>query len=362
MRQTAAFFGAAPMSSASYAYGDSMQCGPPIACRIEQPIQQQIVHVQAMAPVVRTVAVQQLQPVVQAIIEDVPVTEYRHVKQTVQSPVTRIEYIQQAAMEMRPVTEQRTVNVPTVDYQTVTEYKTVQKQVGRWVTNNCPTGRVNSWQYDNRPNAAGAFNRASYDLRNAFTPTTKAVRQFIPQTMTCTVPCSKRVAVNGMKQVTYNISRMVPTPTTRTVAVNKVTYEPTEITVMQPVQVVKRMQTGTRVSYAPVGSGSATAGGSNGTQLGLQPTPDANSKAKPRTAKADEELEDGFNTKQDKRSSSTYESDRDGYSMTRPSQMSNSPSVIRVSQWVAARTPLPSPSTPQPSGKSAAISIADSTR
>jgi hypothetical protein len=379
MRQSASAYGAAPMMSASYAYGDSVQCGAPVACHIEQPVQMQVVHVQQAAPVVQTVAVQQLRPVIQPVMEDVRVTEFQPVRQTVSKPVMKTVYVDQMVTEMRPVSEQKTVNVATVDYQTVTEYKTVQKQVGYWVTKNVPTGRVNSWQYDNRQNAAGFMNRASYDMRNAFTPTHNQVRQFCPQTMTCTVPCSKKVAVPGMKQVTYNITRMEPTQTTRKVAVNQMSYETAEVTVMRPVQVVRTMQTGTRVSYAPVGS--TTIGSvppaAGGTAIGLQPTADPSASAKrptpPRTAEQEQNMNPDNININNKRGASLQPSDPLGQQMSASTFTATStatetsasakkfsaPSIVRVSQWVA-RTPASS--APLPGGKSAAISIADSTR
>ena len=358
MRQTAAAFGAAPMMTASYAYNDGYQSGPPVACQIEQPVQ--VVHV----PVVQTVAVQRLQQVVQPVIQDVAVTEYHPVKQTVSKPVVRTEYVDQAVTEMRPVTEQKVVNVATVDYQNVTEYKQVQKQVGYWVTKNCPTGKVPSWQYDNRPNVAGFMNRASYDMRNAFTPMYRQTREFVPQTMTCTVPYSKQVAVPGMKQVTYNVTRLEPTQTTRKVAVNKVVYEPTEITVMKPVQVVKQMHVGTRVSYAPIGGTAiGSAPSTNGAPaVGLQPTPDQKA-SRPKAPRSAEKSNDLDADEINKRTGASMRS-----SDPTPVQLSEStvsarkvstPSVVRVNQWVA-RTPASR--IPQSGGKSAAISIADSTR
>ena len=358
MRQTAAAFGAAPMMTASYAYNDGYQSGPPVACQIEQPVQ--VVHV----PVVQTVAVQRLQQVVQPVIQDVAVTEYHPVKQTVSKPVVRTEYVDQAVTEMRPVTEQKVVNVATVDYQNVTEYKQVQKQVGYWVTKNCPTGKVPSWQYDNRPNVAGFMNRASYDMRNAFTPMYRQTREFVPQTMTCTVPYSKQVAVPGMKQVTYNVTRLEPTQTTRKVAVNKVVYEPTEITVMKPVQVVKQMHVGTRVSYAPIGGTAiGSAPSTNGAPaVGLQPTPDQKA-SRPKAPRSAEKSNDLDADEINKRTGASMRS-----SDPTPVQLSEStvsarkvstPSVVRVNQWVA-RTPASR--IPQSGGKSAAMSIADSTR
>lgn len=362
MRQSASAFGAAPISTASYAYSDGIQSGPAM-CQIEQPVAMvQTVHV----PVVQTVAVQQLQPVIQPVMQDVAVTEYHPVKQTVNRPVVKTEWVDQAVTEMVPVTEQRTANVATVDYQNVTEYKQVQKQAGYWVTKNCPTGKVPSWQYDNRQNFAGMMNRAGYEMRTAFTPMYRQQREFVPQTMTCTIPYSKQVAVPGMKQVTYNVTRMQPTQTSRKVAVNKVVYEPTEITVMKPVQVVKTMQTGTRVSYAPIGSGTAigSAPSTNGAPaVGLQPTPDAKAsrKAAPRSAEKPD-LDDTDNVNRRPGTSSINHPDPHGTQLTEstvPARKFSAPSVVRVNQWVA-RTPASS--NPQPGGKSAAISIADITR
>ena len=367
MRQTASAFSAAPMTTASYAYSNTAQSGPPVGCYIEQPVQ--VVHV----PVVQTVKVEPMQTVVHPVVQDVQVTEYRPEKQTINKAVYKTEYVDQMVTEMRPVTEQRTANVSAVDYQNVTEYKTTQKQVGYWVTKNVPTGRVPSWQYDNRPNAAGFMNRASYDVRNAFTPMYREQRTFVPQTMTCTQPYTKQVAIPSMKQVTYNVTTMQPTQTTRKVAQTRVVYEPTEITVMKPVTVVKTVHVGTRLSYVPMGSTAiGSAPSTNGAPAtSLKPTPDARAsgqKAPPRSAERDDTLD----ADQFKKNGTSYKSsDSAGTQLsesTAPARTSesivtarkfSSPSVVRVNQWVA-RTPA-SPS-PQPGGQSAAIAIADSTR
>jgi len=374
MRQSASAYGAAPMMPVSYAsaggYDDAVQCGPPV-CSVVQPQQMQVVHVQAVAPVQQTVvAVQQLQPMIQPVMQDMHVTEYQPVKRTVSKPVMTTEYVDQMVTEMRPVSEIRTANVPTVDYQTVTEYRTVTKQVGYWATKNVPTGKVSPWQYDNRPNTAGAMNRASYNMRTAFTPTYQQQRTFVPQTMTCQVPYCRKVAVPGMKQVTYNISRMQPTQTTRKVAVNRVTYQTAEVTVMAPVQTVKTVQVGHRISYVPAGTTGATAIGSNpttGPGTALAPTADPNaSQARPRTADPSNSL-DPAKINQRGASLETYDTygqrvsqiDEPAPVNTFSAPATPAPSVVRVSQWVA-RTP--GSSSPQPGGKSAAISIADSTR
>ena len=348
----------ASYSSAAYGAGP-VQYGQPIACTIEQPVQ-----VRAMAQVVR---VEPLQPVVHPVFDTVHVTEYQPVRQKVQKPIVETKWVEQAVTEMRPITQQRTVNVPTVDYQTVTEYKQVQKQVGYWVTKNEATGKVAPCQYDNRPGMVGWMNRTGYEMRTAFTPQTRATRQFIPQTMTCTVPLTKKVAIQGQKQVTYNVTSMVPQQTTRKVAVNTVRYVEEEITAMKAVTVAKTMQVGTRISYAPIGSG-AGGSGTGGGATALQPTPDNKASARnldgtpKRTANGEKlnefapDLEpndfnnrNGVTPKKISYPTPIEESPVDQGRMTEttvparetaPTRHSlNAPSVVRVSQWVA-RTPL----------------------
>jgi hypothetical protein len=367
MRSVAAAFGAAPVMPTAMAYNDGVQCGQPIACHIEQPVQ--TVHVQAMAPVQTVVAVQQLQPVVQPIMQTVQATEMRPIKQTVQRPVVRTEYVDQAVTVMTPVSELRTENVATMNYQTVTEYKTVRKQAGYWVTKNIPCNRVSAYQYDNRPNALGAVNRASYNMRNAFTPNYQQVRTFVPQTMTCTVPCKRQVAVPGMKQVTYNVTKMQPTQTTRKVAVNKVTYETAEVTVMAPHLVTKTVQIGHRISYAPAGTTSLS--NQPGNAPGQAPTSSAVKPRPAQTATPNDGLDSSqFNDTNKKTSAledyvvpdqQLTETTVPARKFTAAAKANVTPTAVRVSQWVA-RTPAPNHSNPQPGGKSTAISVADSTR
>jgi hypothetical protein len=379
--QSASFssYGAAyPTQQTAYAT-DSVSCGQPINCTVTQPVQ---VQAMAVAPVqtVQTVRVQALQPVVHPVYDTVNVVEYQAVKQKVQKPVMETKWVDQAVTEMRPVTQQRTVNVPTVDYQTVTEYKQVQKQVGYYATKTVATGKVPSCQYDNRPGVLGWMNRTGYDIRTAFTPTTKVSRTFVPQTMTCTVPCSKRVAVPGMKQVTYNVTSMVPQQTTRKVAINSVRYVEEEITAMKPVTVARTVQVGTRISYAPVGStngGATAAGPGNDGPTALSPTADPNNSARrptpDRTATGNpgETLDSNqFNRPSNgpnarpisfpMNPANERESDRgDVTESVVPSRPAvKTPSVVRVSQWVA-RTPIPS--SPQ-MNKPASISIAGTAR
>lgn len=334
----------------------AVSCGQPVACTIEQPVQ--------TVAVAQTVRVQALQPVVHPVYDTVQVVEYQPVKQKVQRAVTDTKWVDQAVTEMRPVTEQRTVNVPTVDYQNVTEYKKVQKQVGYYATKTEPVNKVPACAYDNSPGFVGWMNRTGHDIRNSFTPNTKVTRTFVPQTMTCTVPCTKKVAIQGMKQVTYNVTSMVPHQTTRKVAVNSVRYVEEEVTAMKAVTVARTVQVGTRVSYAPVGSnGGVTASGpGNGGSTALQPTPETNSK---RTATGDDgNLNPESFTPNKKISYPVRERESDRGEVTEtviPSRPAmKAPSVVRVSQWVA-RAPSPSPSVPA-LDTTASMSIAGTVR
>lgn len=381
IRSMASAFGAAPMSTASYAYSSAsassygygdVECGAPIACHIEQPVVQQMVQVQAVAPPPQIVSVQQLQPVHHPIMQTVQATEYRPVKQTIQKPVVTTEYVDQAVTVMSPVSEMKTMNVPTTDYQTITEYKTVKKNVGYWVTKNVPNQKMTAYQYDNRPNMAGAMNRASYNMRTAFTPPFQQVRQYVPQTMTCTVPCKRQVAVQGMKQVSYNVTTMQPTQTTRKVAVNKVTYQAAEVTVMQPYQVTKTVQVGTKVAFVSPSAISSTASASaanncnsttSGASTALSPTADPNnSAAKPvpnRTADQKGGMDGASIEPYDPTNKFLGDTSTPSNKFVATSKPETAPSATRATQWVARNQ---NAKKPQPSGKSQAISIADSTR
>jgi hypothetical protein len=348
-----------PMPVYQTAYSSQeVSCGQPVNCTISQPVQ---VQAMAIAPV-QTVRVQAMQQVVQPVYDTVHVTEYQAVKQKVSRPVIETKWVDQAVTEMRPVTTQRTANVPTVEYQTVTE----NKQVGYWATKTEAVNKVSGCAYDNRPGVVGWMNRTSRDVRNAVTPNQKVSRTFVPQTMTCTVPCSKKVAVQGMKQVTYNVTSMVAQQTTRKVAVNTTRYVEEEVTAMKPVTVARTMQVGTRVSYAPAGTtpagGGVTASGptdNSGVQTGLTPTPVQNARRPDadRTAAdpGDTINSDGFNRNPKKISYPSHDHSNDrgevtetvipsrssqGSSPTMAGTSTSTPSVVRVSQWVA-RTPRP---------------------
>ena len=207
-----------------------------------------------------------LQPVAQTCYRTVPVTEYRQVKQIVQRPIIETKYVDQQVTEYRPVTETRTATVPTVSYDYVTEQRTVQRDAGYWTTQYTPNHKLTACQYDSRPNIFGWLNRAGYSIRQSFTPKIIAKRQYVPNVITQTIPVTRRVARHGTRQITYNVTRMVPYTTTRRVAVNTVRYVSQEVTTMRPVTVMRSVPIGTAMSYAPINYGA--------TATALLPTPD----------------------------------------------------------------------------------------
>ncbi len=210
-----------------------------------------------------------IRPVTQTYYQAVPVTEYRQVTRTVRRPVIETKYVDQPVTEYRPVTEVKTVQMPTVNYQTVTSYQTVQQPAGQWVTRFHQIPRVTPCQYDNRPDLFGLINRTAFAIRQAFTPTVVASREYVGGMITQQIPITKTVAVQGTKQVSYNVTRMVAHTSTRKVAVNSVRYVSQQVAMLQPVTVMRSIPVGTRTvySYSPYNT--------VGTQTVLLPTPAA---------------------------------------------------------------------------------------
>ena len=213
------------------------------------------------------------QPVTETVMRQVPVTEYRQVRQTVRKPITRTTYVDQPVTEYQQVCEAKTVNVPTVAYQDITECQTVQRNCGQWVTKWHCNQKISPCQYDNRQGFVGEMNRMGFSMRQALVPAQYATREYQSQVVTQQIPTTRRVAVHGTKQVTYNVARTVAVQSTRKVAVNTVDYVNEEVVVMQPVTVVKSVPT-TQTTYRLVPAGSAIAYGSTITNTALLPTPD----------------------------------------------------------------------------------------
>lgn len=329
-----------------------------------------VVSAAAISPACGCAPAMVAQPVTETIMQQVAVTEYRQVRQTVRKPILQTSYVDQPVTEYRQIVEQKVVNVPTVSYQDVTECHTVQRNCGQWVTKWHCNQKIDPCQYDNRPGLMGEMNRIGFATRQAFTPTQFATREYVNQTVAQQVPVTRRVAIQGTKQVTYNVARTVPTQTTHKVAVNTMKYVDEEVVVMQPVTVVKSIPT-TRTSYRFVPAGSVLALGPASTNTALRPTPESDL-PKTRSATRDSDKsrttdaqsgETPIKKSSDERRSSNVEFD-DTPQATRESTpaptvrfvAAKMPSVARVTGWRPTRTA----SAEKPTGRSAAaITVAE---
>lgn len=224
------------------------------------------------APVSTCEVVQQ--PVMQTCYQTVPVTEYQQVKQVVKRPIVETRYVDQPVTEYVPVTEQRTCEVPTVSYQNVTEMRTQTRNMGYWVTKYQPNCRPAPCEVDSRPGLAGWWNRTTTQATNAFTPAYTAQREYVARTCVQQVPVTRQVAIQGTRQVAYNVTTMVAKQSTRQVAVNEVRYVDEEVTAMRPVTVMRTVPIGSQMAFAPMG-GTATAWGPawGAPQTAYGPTP-----------------------------------------------------------------------------------------
>src|SRR5207253_1783822 len=146
-----------------------------------------------------------------------------------------------------------------------------QRDMGRWVTEYQCRPQMHPWEYDGRPDLLGAINRASYNVRMAFTPQVYSRRVYVPNVVAQAVPVTRTVAVHGTKTVNYQVSRMVPYTTTRKVAVNTVKMVSQEVITHHPVTTMRTVPVGSAFALAPsIGAPAATA---------LVPTPDPNMNA-----------------------------------------------------------------------------------
>lgn len=264
----------------------------------------------ATQPVARPVAQSCYQrvPVAQTCYQQVPVTQYQQVRHKVRRPVTEVEYVEQPVTTYRPVVETKTVNVPVTEYQNVTEYQTRTTQTGSWQTNYHCRQKLTPCQYDPTASPLGALNRAAFRIRSAFTPSVVATRQYVPKVCTAQVPVTRRVAVQSVRQQTYQVTKYVPEQTTRKVAVNKVRWVEEEVVAMKPVTVMQTVPV-TRTAYAwgaVGGPATQTAWGFNSfatppTTISLAPSPDPVSAAKPSPTRAATRPKDDINKAHDDR-------------------------------------------------------------
>lgn len=263
-----ALAGASVMASATAALA---QWGPSSSCGCSTPAPRPVSYVQASCrPAMQAV------PVTQQCYQQVAVTEYQQVKERVRRPVTEVAFIDEPVTTYRPVVESRTIDVPTTSYQDVVEYQTVSKQTGHWVTNYQCNKKVSSCEYDPRNDIFGFMNRTGHSIRNAFTPSMVATREWVPQTCVAQVPTTRRVAQTCVQKQTYQVTKYVPETTTRKVAINKVRWEEQEVVALKPVTVVKTVASGTQTAwtYAPLGSTVISSAPASNSQLSLAPTAD----------------------------------------------------------------------------------------
>jgi hypothetical protein len=306
---------------------------------------------------------------VQACYQSVPVTEYHEVRQTVQRPVMETKYVDREFTEYQPVTEERVAEVPTVNYVTVTENQTCTRDMGGWQTYCQHHPKMAPCQYDPRPGIVGAWNRAGYRIRSAFTPSVTTHRQYVPNIVAYNVPVTRQVAQYGTRKVAYNVTRMVPTTTTRKVAINTVRYVSEEIVRQQPVTVMRQVPIGSTIAF----------GGTyiNGSQTALaSPTPDPISDS--RTADRDNDELGAAPKKFSRESNEKIKKTNDMRQLNYVPQKQEAapepaaaevpdpqakrtrivPTIVRVGQWTAARRPSVLDAAPRDSVP--AMSVADS--
>lgn len=235
------------------------------------------------------------QPISQTCYQTVPVVEYQQVKQMVSKPIVETQYEERQFTEYVPVTEQKTVSVPTVSYQDITEQRQVTKNMGYWQTKYAANAKMQPCQYDSRPNFLGWMNRTGFQMRSAFQPSHVATREYVARTCVQNIPVTRRVAVQGTRQVTYNVTNYTTKTVSRQVPVTKVTYKQEEVVVNRPMTVMRTVPIGSQMAYAPGGIGTAYLPfGAYPTQIVTGPQPDPISSARQqndRARTADRDLE-----------------------------------------------------------------------
>jgi hypothetical protein len=235
-----------------------------------------------------TVMANPCQPCMQRVTtmeeRQVQVTAYVDEERTVKVPKVETVTEQVPVTAYRTEMETRTAEVPGIAYQQCTECQQVTQNRSYWQTYYQPVPKMSPCQYDPRPGFAGAFNRAMYSSRMAFTPNYIPHRQYVPNVVAYNVPVTRTVAVPTSRTVAYNVAKLVPYETTRPVARNVVTYEERTVTVKVPRTETRTVQVPTtRWAYVDsFGGGSVSA---------ARPTPaikaEADQHVKSRTAEAD---------------------------------------------------------------------------
>ncbi len=220
-----------------------------------------------------------IQPMQTTCYQTIPVTTYAREKQTVEVPHYETAYEDREVTVYRPVTSSREVEVPTTTYQNVVEYRTVNRDMGRWVTNYHPVAKCAPCQVDPRPGVIGWMNRTGYSMRSAFVPNYRTSRQYVPSMVTCQVPQTRQVAVQGTRRVTVQDTKIVAERKSERVPVQRLVMRKEEITVMRPTTAYRTVPIGTQTAFGPYFGGTQMAYGypvidSTTTRSALAPAPD----------------------------------------------------------------------------------------
>jgi hypothetical protein len=236
-----------------------------------------------------------IQPVQTTCYQTVPVTTFTREKQTVEVPTYETAYEEREVTQYRPVTRSREVEVPTVSYQNVTEYRTVNRDMGRWITRYHPVTKCAPCQVDPRPGVVGWMNRTGYSMRTAFMPNYTTSRQYVPNMVTCNVPHTRQVAIQGTRRVTVQETEMVAEKKTERIPVQKLVMKKQEVTVMRPQTAYRTVPIGTQTAYGMpyIGGNQVAYGGyiiDSTRTANAKPSPDSNfSEGTRSTFKSDED-------------------------------------------------------------------------
>ncbi|HVJ67802.1 MAG TPA: hypothetical protein VM510_07460, partial [Caulifigura sp.] len=215
-----------------------------------------------------------IQAIPRTVYREMPVTAYRQATKTVQCPVQKVVYVDQQVPIMRQVMETKTCDVQSVSYQTVAECKQVCVNRGYWQTTMQPVPKMAPCQYDQRPTLLGELNRLGYATRMAFTPDFIPRRDYIPQTQMVNVQQNRVVAVPTVRQVSYNVARLVPDQITQKVAKLETVMEDRQVAYMEAYQTTRTVAVGVDYQYAMYdpATGTTTALAPSGTATAAAPT------------------------------------------------------------------------------------------
>jgi hypothetical protein len=240
-------------------------CGTCSAAAAPMPVATQIVHTAAVTDCPC------MKPVQEMVYQDVQRVEYQPIQKVVKAAKVVTVMEDQPVTTYQTVTEARVVDVPTTVSQQVTEMQPVTVNRSYWQTQWQQIPKQAPCTYDNRPGLLPEMNRMGYAMRNTFTPNYVARREFVPNVQTSQVAVTRTMQVPATRQVTYNVSKVVPITTTQKVPVQRMVYEDQTVTAMMPITTTQRVAVGTRTRMVYAGD----LGTSSSASASAEPTPTA---------------------------------------------------------------------------------------